>query len=176
MKKLKEEAQAVGEAVSTDLRFRQFHWTMRLMSVLSLLTLGLYSYVLKLCQHEAKSNLQFPQTGSSATRRRVRLASTAFSLDLLISAYFSAVTPILLKECGVVLNRKTMPRPLFWFFAITGFVPTVSMTFTVLSGHFWHERIRQQKSLRLFHGLVAIVAYFPWSFGMRPGFCGSVAG
>ena len=150
------------------------------MSLVSLFTLGLYTYVLQLCQREAKRNAKLRRDGQAVLpeheTRRVRLASCAFTLDLLVSAYFSAVTPLLLKQGGVAFNRKTMPRPLFWFFAVTGFVPTASMTFTVLAGRRWHTHIRHNRSWRVAHGLVALIAYFSWWLACAPLFLMALLG
>lgn len=150
------------------------------MSLVSLLTLALYSYVLQLCQKEARHNARLRREGQLTVpveaSSRIRLALIAFAFDLLISAYFSTVTPILLKQGGLAFNRKTMPRPLFWFFAITGFVPTASMTVTVLCGKHWSERIRQKRAWRIFHGLTALVAYFSWWLACSPVFIIAVVG
>lgn len=172
--------QSAGPVEAFNANFKQIHWGMRLMSLLSLLTLGLYSYVLRLCQKEARRNARFRQLGQLALplpeSRRVRLASLAFGLDLLVSAYFSAITPVLLKQGGVAFNRQTLPRPLFWFFAVTGFVPTASMTFTVLTGRRWTARIQQKKVWRVAHGLVALLAYFSWWLACAPVFLVAVLG
>lgn len=161
-------------STKTDSPIKQFHWSMRLMSLVSLLTLGLYSYVLRLCQCEARRNAALRNAGQAVelgeAKHRARLALLAFALDLLISAYFSSVTPALLKQGGLAFNRKTMPRPLFWFFAITGFVPTATMTITVLGSRRWHERIRQNRVWRIAHALIALTAYFSWWLACAPVF------
>jgi len=148
----------------------QIHWSMRLMSLISLFALAIYSYVLWLCQRSARSS------NPAYAKSRVRMAVTAFGLDLLISAYFSAITPTLLERGGLHLDRKNMPRPLFWFFAITGFVPTASMSLTVVGGHYWGKRIREKRGWRSFHIVTALVAYFSWWIACAPVFVISVLG
>lgn len=171
---------SVNPAISaaTDTPIKHFHWSMRLMSLVSLLTLGLYSYVLRLCQCEARRNAALQAKGqdeseaeaTSEAKYRARLALLAFTLDVLISAYFSSVTPALLKQGGLAFNRKTMPRPLFWFFAVTGFVPTATMTITVLGSRRWHERIHHNRAWRIAHAFIALTAYFSWWLACAPVF------
>jgi hypothetical protein len=152
----------------------RFHWSMRLMSILSLLALVIYTYVLGECQRAARKPGEHPT--KARDRRRVRLAVFAFALDLSISAYFSAATPVLLERGGITLDRKNMSRPLFWFFAISGFVPTASMSLTVIGGRRWREQIRTKKNWRIFHGIVAFLAYFSWWIACAPVFFISLVG
>ncbi len=141
------------------------HWSMRLMSLISLLGLGLYTYVLVLCLRRRRTNT--PLTEHEERRRRY-FSGLAFALDLGVSAFFSAATPLILKNGGLQFDRKHLPRPLFWFFAISGFVPTASMTLTVLGGRRWQSRIRDNPRWRRWHGLVAVVAYFSWWIACSP--------
>ena len=136
----------------------RFHWSMRLMSLLSLLTLGMYTYVLLLCRKAGR----MPQKYNLDNNTRLRLSIMAYSMDLSISAYFGAITQLLLKRGGFTYDRTNMPRPLFWFFAITGFLPTASMSLTVYSAHRWKKEISEKRNWRIFHGVMALVAYFSW--------------
>ncbi len=136
------------------------------MSLVSLGVLGIYTYVLYLCrQGRKKAGLAGLPMGEE---RRLRLSTLAFLLDLTISAYFSAATPFILKKGGLPFDRKNLPRPIFWFFAITGFVPTASMSLTVVGGWRWRNRIRGHRGWRLFHGLIALLAYFSWWLACSP--------
>ncbi|HEX2915993.1 MAG TPA: hypothetical protein VH186_34845 [Chloroflexia bacterium] len=141
-----------------------FHWSMRLMSLVSLFALGLYSYVLWLCYRPSR---QRPLTDRHE-RHRVSLSALAFALDLTISAYFGAATPLILKKGGLPFDRKNLPLPIFLFFAITGFVPTASMTVTVLGGWRWRDRIRHKENWRALHGRMALLAYFSWWLACAP--------
>ena len=154
-----------SQARPVSSRAIDIHWSMRLMSLVSLGVLGIYTYVLLLCRRGRRQSLAEQQ---SQERRRLRLSSLAFALDLSISAYFSAATPLLLKKGGLPFDRQNLPRPVFWFFAVTGFVPTASMTLTVIGGWRWRERIRGQVGWRRFHRLVAWVAYFSWWLACAP--------
>ncbi len=151
---------------------RQIHWSMRLMSVVSLFTLAIYSYVLNLCRRQSR-NLELD---GKTEKRRIRFAAVAFGLDLVISAYFGAATPLLLKHGGLVFDRKRMPRPLFWFFAITGFVPTASMALTVIGGQRWRNQIKKHPAWRTFHGITALLAYFSWWLACAPVFFMALVG
>jgi hypothetical protein len=144
------------------------------MSLLSLFTLALYSYVLGLCQRQ--SRIAAKTADAEAERLRVRYASLAFAIDLLISAYFGVATPAIMKKSGLVFDRKQMPRPLFWFFAVTGFVPTASMALTVIGGQRWRARIRSNAGWRTFHGITALLAYFSWWLACSPLFFMALVG
>ncbi len=146
------------------------HWSMRVMSLVSLGVLGVYSYVMFLCRRGGG------QLNGDQDRQRVRLSALAFGLDLAISAYFSAATPFILKKGGLLFDRKNLPRPVFWFFAVTGFVPTASMTLTVVGGWKWRERIRARRGWRRFHVAVAILAYLSWWLACSPLFAMGLLG
>jgi uncharacterized membrane protein len=143
----------------------EIHWGMRLMSVVSLLALGFYTYVLWLCRRSRR--LATPLSPQEE-RRRIQYSALAFGLDLAVSAYFGAATPLILKKGGLPFDRKNMPRPMFWFFAITGFVPTASMTLTVVGGRRWQKLIRTQPRMRRLHGIIALLAYFSWWIACSP--------
>lgn len=150
------------------------HWSMRLMSLVSLLALSMYTYVLILCQRGgAKKGASL---AAHEHARRVKLSTAAFSLDLAVSAYFSAATPAILEKGGVHFDRKDLPRPLFWFFAITGFVPTASMCLTVLGGWKWSNLIKQNANLRRLHKAIAWVAYLSWWVACSPLFLVGILG
>lgn len=133
------------------------------MSLVSLVALSIYTYVLILCRRRRTT-----ADSRENQEKRLRLSLLAFALDLTISAYFSAATPLILKKGGLPFDRKKLPRPLFWFFAITGFVPTASMTLTVIGGWKWREHIRHKPGWRLAHGIVAMLAYFSWWVACSP--------
>jgi len=141
-----------------------FHWSMRLFSLVSLLALALYSYVLKLCRHRSRQK----SLDQKAEKCRVRFATLAFTLDMLVSVYFGAATPILLAKGGLVFNRKSLPRPLFWFFAITGLLPTASMALTVIGGQRWQKRIGANSRWRSFHAITGLIAYISWWIACSP--------
>lgn len=145
------------------------------MSLISLFALALYSYVLWLCRRQSRLATAFPMD-EQVERRRVRFAALAFGLDLVISAYFGAATPLLLEKGGLAFDRKRMPRSLFWFFAITGFVPTASMALTVIGGQRWRNQIKSHAGWRTFHGVTALVAYFSWWLACSPVFFMAVMG
>lgn len=145
------------------------------MSLISLFALALYSYVLRLCRHQSRRATAFPGD-ERIERRRMRFAALAFGLDLIISAYFGAVTPVLLEKGGLAFDRKRMPRPLFWFFAITGFVPTASMALTVIGGRRWRNQIKSNPNWRNFHGITAMLAYFSWWLACSPVFFMALVG
>jgi hypothetical protein len=146
---------------------------MRLMSILSLVALAIYTYVLRLCRHYARPN---SSPNQKQEEMRWRLAISAFSLDMLISLYFGAITPLLLKQSGLHFDRKSMPKPLFWFFTITGTFPTLTMTLTVVGGQRWQTKIRGNKMWRLFHIFTALLAYFSWWVACSPLFLISLLG
>ncbi|NWJ48006.1 MAG: hypothetical protein HXX08_19295 [Chloroflexi bacterium] len=149
-----------------------FHWSMRLMSLLSLLTLAIYTYVLIDCKRAGRINA----SRRLSDKRRFTLSAIAFGMDLAISAYFGAITPKLIKVGGLTYDVKNTPRPLFWFFAITGLVPTASMSLTVLGARRWHLRIRERKGWLIFHATVALVAYVFWWLACLPVFFISIVG
>jgi len=142
------------------------------MSLVSLLTLAIYSYVLAVCHHQSRQDNARPNQPKNVAVevRRLRFASLAFGLDLLISAYFGAATPLLLEKGGLAFDRKRLPRPLFWFFAITGLVPTASMALTIVGGRRWQARIKTHPGWRAFHGITALIAYFSWWLACAPIF------
>ena len=154
------------------------HWSLYAASLLSLATLGIYSYVYLLCRKNRKRVAR--GLSPVAEGRRLWLARGAFALDLLISAYFSSVTPRLLASAqpftmsqrATWATRRqmvqTMPRPLFWFFAVTGLVPTVSMTATVIGGALAKERLRNDPAWRRLHAIVAAIAYVSWWVAIAP--------
>ncbi len=146
------------------------------MSLVSLAALTLYTYVLRLCHHQSQGVAGIPDLSEVAEQRRVRFASSAFALDLIISAYFGAATPVLLEKGGLAFDRKRMPRPLFWFFAITGLVPTASMALTVIGGQRWRNRIKNQAGWRTFHGITGLIAYFSWWLACAPIFLMALLG
>jgi hypothetical protein len=146
---------------------------MRLMSGLSLLALAVYTYVFRLCRHYANKTDTPNQTQE---KLRWRLAISAFTLDLLVSLYFGAITPVLLKQGGLYFDRKNMPRPLFWFFTITGTFPTATMTLTVVGGQRWQAKIRHNKMWRIFHIITGVLAYISWWVACSPLFLISVLG
>ncbi len=135
------------------------------MSLVSLFTLGLYTLVLVLC-HRSRGRTR--STNGGDEYQRLRIAMLALGLDLAISAFFGAATPLILKNGGLPFDRKNMPRPIFWFFAVTGFVPTASMLLTVLGGWRKFEQIRQRPGWRKLHGSVALLAYFSWWVACAP--------
>ena len=143
----------------------EIHWGMRLMSLVSLLALAFYTYVLVLCYRSRRSMLPL---NAKEERQRLQYSALAFGLDLAVSAYFGAATPLILKKGGLPFDRKNMPRPMFWFFAITGFVPTASMTLTVVGGRRWQKRIQAQPRWRKLHGVIALLAYFSWWLACAP--------
>jgi hypothetical protein len=146
---------------------------MRLMSILSLVALAIYTYVFRLC-HQYSTSTENPSHKQEKTRWK--LAISAFSLDLLISLYFGAITPLLLKHSGLHFDRKSMPKPLFWFFAVTGALPTLSMTLTVIGGQRWQNKIRHKKTWRIFHIFTALLAYTSWWIACSPLFFISLLG
>jgi hypothetical protein len=139
------------------------------MSLVSLFALGIYSYVLWLCRRAHRR-------AGHDERRRLKLASLAFALDLSVSAFFSAATPAILKKGGVPFDRKNLPRPIFWFFAVTGFVPTASMCLTVLGGWRWHKLIKDNPTARRWHIIIGWVAYLSWWVACSPLFVMGVLG
>jgi hypothetical protein len=50
------------------------------------------------------------------------------------------------------------------------------MSLTVLGGQRWRNSIRTKKSWRIFHGIVAFVAYFSWWIACAPVFFISMVG
>ncbi|MEI7556412.1 hypothetical protein [Candidatus Chlorohelix sp.] len=161
-----------NESESEIAEEKGFHWSMRLMSLLSLLALAIYTYVLLDCKRAGRNTAH----KRLSDKRRFTLSAIAFGMDLTISAYFGAITPKLVKAGGLTYDVKNTPRPLFWFFAITGIVPTASMGLTVLGARRWYSRIQERKSWLVFHATVALVAYIFWWIACLPVFFISIVG